>query len=77
MANGRTALQAIHELDDLHSSQTLPQLHCELQPKGRRKKHSPPAKMNINSIAAAGSTTDNGQSTAASFPPGDDIAMGG
>jgi hypothetical protein len=38
MANGMTALQAIHELDALHGSRTLPQLHCELQPKGRKKK---------------------------------------
>jgi hypothetical protein len=38
MANGMTALQAIHELDDLRGSRTLPQLHRELQPKGRKKK---------------------------------------
>src|SRR6266702_1930226 len=46
VANGRTALQAIRELDDLCGSRTLPQLHRELQPKGRRKKRSPPAKTN-------------------------------
>lgn len=38
MANGMTALQAIHELDALRGSRTLPQLHRELQPKGRKKK---------------------------------------
>lgn len=38
MANGMTALQAIHELDTLRGSRTLPQLHRELQPKGRKKK---------------------------------------
>jgi hypothetical protein len=40
MANGMTALQAIHELDILRGSRTLPQLHRELQPKGRKKKKS-------------------------------------
>ena len=38
MANGMTASQAIHELDALRGSRTLPQLHRELQPKGRKKK---------------------------------------
>ncbi|KAN0126226.1 hypothetical protein V8E53_015271, partial [Lactarius tabidus] len=33
VANGRTALQAVHELDNLRGSRTLPQLHQELQPK--------------------------------------------
>ncbi|KAI9447025.1 hypothetical protein BJY52DRAFT_1092766, partial [Lactarius psammicola] len=37
VANGRTALQTIRELEDLRGSRTLPQLHCELQLKGRRK----------------------------------------
>ena len=37
MANGMTTLQAIHELDTLRGSRTLPQLHHELQPKGRKK----------------------------------------
>jgi hypothetical protein len=41
MANGKTALQAIHELDSLRGSRTLPQLHRELQPKGRKKKKGP------------------------------------
>ncbi len=77
MANGRPALQAIRELDDLRGSRTLPQLHRELQPKGRREKRSLLAKTNTNSVAAAGSTTDDGRSTAASFPPRDDVAMEG
>jgi hypothetical protein len=38
MANGMMAFQAIHELDALRGSRTLPQLHRELQPKGRKKK---------------------------------------
>ena len=38
IANGGTALQAIHELDGLCGSQMLSQLHCKLQPKGRRGK---------------------------------------
>ena len=42
MANGMTALQAIHELDALRGSRTLPQLHRELQPKGRKKKNPIP-----------------------------------
>ena len=41
IANGKTALQAIHELDALRGSRTLPQLHRELQPKGRKKKKGP------------------------------------
>ncbi|KAH9011297.1 hypothetical protein EDB84DRAFT_1247410, partial [Lactarius hengduanensis] len=39
VANGRTALQAIHELEGLRlrGHRTLPQLHRELQPKGRKQ----------------------------------------
>ncbi|KAN0139096.1 hypothetical protein V8E53_003098, partial [Lactarius tabidus] len=52
VANGRTALQAVHELDNLRGSRTLPQLHRELQPKGwKRKQGSPTA---TNAVAAAG-----------------------
>jgi hypothetical protein len=42
MGNGMTALQAIYELETLRGSRTLPQLHRELQPKGRKKKSSVP-----------------------------------
>ena len=72
VANGRMAQQAIHKLDGLRGPQTVPQLHRELQPKGRRKKQSPPTK--TNSTAAVGGTDDD-RSTEASFPPGDDEAM--
>ncbi|KAF8258495.1 hypothetical protein EI94DRAFT_1483438, partial [Lactarius quietus] len=37
VAHGGTALQAVRDLDDRRGSQTLPQLHRELQPKGRKK----------------------------------------
>ncbi|KAH9026138.1 hypothetical protein EDB85DRAFT_1869114 [Lactarius pseudohatsudake] len=57
VANGRTAPQAIHELEGLCSPRTVPQLHCELQPKGQKQKQSPPTK--TNSTAAAGGTDDD------------------
>jgi hypothetical protein len=53
VANGRTALQAVHELDNLRGSRTLPQLHRELQPKGRKRKQGSPTA--TNAVAAAGS----------------------
>ena len=38
IANGSTALNAVHELDAKRGLHTVPQLHRELQPKGRKKK---------------------------------------
>jgi hypothetical protein len=59
MANGMTALQAIHELDALRGSRTLPQLHRELQPKGRKKKKGPMASVDVEG-GRGGGTVDAG-----------------
>lgn len=39
---GKTALQAVQELDSMRGNRTLPQLHRTLQPKGRKKKGTTP-----------------------------------
>jgi hypothetical protein len=66
VAKGMPALQAIRELDGQRGSRSLPKLHRELQPKGRKRKHVPATSSTV--VAAAGSA-DNDGSTAASLPP--------
>lgn len=56
-SNGRTAFQAVHELDKLRTSQTLLQLHRELQSKGRKRKQG--SLTTTNAVARAGSGDDD------------------
>ncbi|KAF8259909.1 hypothetical protein EI94DRAFT_1773821 [Lactarius quietus] len=69
IAHGGTALQAIHDLDDQRGSRSLPQLHRELQPKGRKKKA--PAAPNATAAAGPGSTGDGQSRVGGSPPPGE------
>ncbi|KAF8257117.1 hypothetical protein EI94DRAFT_1709554 [Lactarius quietus] len=69
IAHGGTALQAIRDLDDQRGSRSLPQLHRELQPKGRKKKA--PAAPNATAAAGPGSTGDGQSRVGGSPPPGE------